>query len=58
MKEYIVEYKDYNTLKGLRVVARSITKALEVAEKYIKKNYYNQEIRNIVYQNEINAVQK
>ncbi len=59
MKEYIVGYKNWNENVEIKVIARSINKALEVAEQHLKKNYGSSKIIQYVsYQHEVTAVQK
>lgn len=59
MKLYKVQYKSYNDIKFIHVVARSINKAIEVAEKWISKNSYSSpDIKDVSYQDSVEAVQK
>lgn len=45
-------------MKEIRVVARNIHKALEVADKHLSKNYTGTVIREVRYESEVNAIQK
>lgn len=58
MKNYIVKYKKYNDIKQIRIVAKNITKALEFGIKYLDKNEYGPTVVEVIYENEIAAVQK
>lgn len=59
MKNYLIVYRKWSEDKSIRIAARSISKAVEIALSYIKKNeYQDHEIRSIQYESSINMVQK
>lgn len=60
MKQYTTTYKTYNdNLRTIEVVARSISKAVEISEAWVKKNCYSVSgIQSTVFKQDIAAVQK